>query len=292
MEPDEGDTTRDNRRRLGRELRRIRDLAGVSGRELAQLLDISQSKVSRIESGTALPTLPEVRAWAEAVDAPAQVRELLSALTEAAHTDIRSWRTELHDRPHLQNVIREVEATARTTRTFQQSVVPGLLQTAEYARQVFSMFQEVPYTKEGLAAALAGRLDRQARLYDEGRDFRFLITEGALRWRPGGPQLLAAQIDRVATLSTLSNVFVGVLPLSVPAKAPNSHGFTLYEPMDEEQDAFVNVEMIHANTNVYRPSDVELYRNRWNTLEETALHGDEARAFLYELALEMRREHG
>jgi len=170
--------------------------------------------------------------------------------------------------------------------------VPGLLQTAEYARKIFSMFQEVPYGKEELAAAVAGRLDRQLQLYDEDREFRFLITEAALRWRPDGPRLQAAQLDRVAALSTLSNVSVGVLPFAVPAKAPNSHSFTLYEPADEEQEPFVNVELIHANMNFHRPADVESYRKRWDTLEETALHGDEARHFLYLLSEELRKENG
>jgi transcriptional regulator with XRE-family HTH domain len=277
-----------SRQRLGKELRRIRDLAGMSGRELARRIDFSQSKVSRIEAGVVLPSLPQVRAWVEAVDASEEAREFMFALTEAAHTDVRSWRMELQDRPHLQNEIRGIECDTRTTFVFQMSVVPGLLQTAEYARQVFAMFDAVPYTPEKLAEAVAGRMDRQLLLYDESRDFRFLITEGALRWRPGGPALLAAQLDRISSLSTLSNVSIGLLPFSTRATVPNSHGFIIYESADDDQNDFVNIEMIHGNTDLHHPDDVEVYRRRWTKLEQIAIHGHEARRFLDDLRHEIR----
>ena len=84
-----------SRQRLADELRRVRSISGMSGRDLAQRIDISQSKVSRVESGVTVPSLPEVRAWAEAVDAPEDVREYLVALTEATHTNVLRWRTDL-----------------------------------------------------------------------------------------------------------------------------------------------------------------------------------------------------
>nr|WP_062341167.1 helix-turn-helix transcriptional regulator [Herbidospora sakaeratensis] len=278
------------RRRLGAELRRLRDLSGLSGRDLAQRLNISQSKVSRIESGAAVPTLPEVRKWAEEVNASEETAELLSALTDTAHTDVRSWKAELVDQPHLQGDVREAERAARRIFAFQSSVVPGLLQTAEYARRVFSMFQ-VPYTKEQAAAALAGRLDRQLILYDEGRSFHFLITEAALRWRPtGAAAIMAAQLDRISTLSTLSNVSIGVLPLDGEAGVPFSHAFTLFESADDETGEFVSIETVHANITAHRPSDVELYRSRWAMYREAALVEDDARRFLTGLVAQFQKE--
>ncbi|GGK79821.1 transcriptional regulator [Sphaerisporangium melleum] len=287
MVHDQMDGLDDGRRRLGAELRRLRDLAGLSGRDLAQRVRISQSKVSRIESGAVVPSLPEVHDWAEAVHASSEARDLLATLTEAAHTDIRSWKTELRDRPHLQHEIGATESAARCSFTFQPTIVPGLLQTAEYARRIFSMFQ-VPYSKEEAAAALAARLDRQLLLYDESRSFHFLITEAALRWRPGPRAMLAAQLDRISSVSTLGNVSIGVLPIDCESRAPNSHAFTIYEPADEESDDFVTVETIHSRVKAYHPSDVELYRSRWSIYGESALSGDDARRFLGELIAEFR----
>ncbi|WP_412515399.1 helix-turn-helix domain-containing protein [Actinomadura madurae] len=277
--------------RLGRELRHIRDLAGLTGRELARRIEISQSKVSRIEAGTTVPSLPEVRAWAEAVGASDGARERVLALTEAAHTDVRRWGAELKHRPHLQSEIGELEWTSRITRVFQPALVPGLLQTAEYSRLVFTMFDAVPYSRDKLAEALAARLDRQLLLYDEGRTFKFLITEGALRWCPGTPAVLATQLDRISSLSTLSNVSIGVLPFGVRATVPYSHSFIIYGPPDDDENDIVSIEMIHANTYLKGEMDVDTYRKRWDGLESLALQEDEARLFLNGLGRELRERN-
>jgi transcriptional regulator with XRE-family HTH domain len=278
----------DNRQRLAEELKRVRAISGLSGRDLAQRIDISQSKVSRIESGSAVPSLPEVRAWAGAAQVSDDVRDLLYALTEATHTNVLRWRAELPGRPHLHDQLEETERAARKLSIFQPSVVPGLLQTAGYSRRVFEMFEERPYAPEELAAAIAARLERQLLLFDDSRTFEFLITEGALRWRPGPLPLLIAQLDRVSTLSTLDNVEVGLLTQGSEALVPYSHAFTIFEPASTERDEFVNVEMVHGNLQVLVGADVAAYRRRWEALSRTAIFGAQARDFLRRLIDEMR----
>jgi transcriptional regulator with XRE-family HTH domain len=282
----------DRRSRLAAELRRARSMSGLSGRDLAQKIDISQSKISRIESGSTFPSLPEVRAWAEAVQAPDETYHRLMALTEEAHTAVARWRGELRSRPHLQDDIARIESRAARILTFQPSVVPGLLQTAEYARRLFEMFQEPAYEPDHVAAAVAARVERQLSLHDPTKTFDFLITEAALRWRPSTRPLLAAQTDKISTLSTLDNVAVGVLPLSGQAVAPYTHAFTVYEPASDGDEVVVNVEMIHANIQLSDVSDVGAFQRRWSTLHESALHGDEARSFLNGLITELRRSSG
>src|SRR2546430_15956476 len=83
---------RAKRLRLAAELRRLREMAGVSGRELAQRVNMSQSKVSRIESGATTPPIPAVAAWADAVGADAPTRARLTAMTEAGVTEGQAWR--------------------------------------------------------------------------------------------------------------------------------------------------------------------------------------------------------
>lgn len=272
------------RRRLAAELRQLRGLAGVSGRQLAQRIKISQSKVSRIESGTALPSLPETLAWADATKASAQAREQLANLTEAAFTEVNPWREALATRPHMQDETREREAKAQTIHTFHPAAVPGLLQTAEYARRVFSL-SEVSYAEEDLASAVAARLRRQLALYEEDRQFHFLISEGALRWRPGPARMLLAQVDRIASVSTLDNVSIGLILFSREMAACPSHGFTLY---DGGLDTYVGVETTHANLIVNHPDDVALYQRKWAMLSQTAIFQDEAREFLAGLSAEIR----
>jgi transcriptional regulator with XRE-family HTH domain len=277
------------RERLGVELRRARELAGLSGRQLAQRIGISQSKVSRAESGSALLSLPEAAAWASATGASNEVTDLLSALTEAVYTEVHNWGSLLEERPHIQGDIQGLESRARRVLTFSPSLVPGILQTAEYARRVFAMFQP-PYLEQDIPEVLAARLDRQLALFAGRQRFEFLITEAALRWRPGPPALLLAQLDRIASLSTLDNVSTGVIPLDVEAVAYTSHTFLLFEMAErEEGDATVLVETIHANLVVNDPQSIALYRTRWSLLEQMAISGDAARDFLTAIGSDIRK---
>jgi transcriptional regulator with XRE-family HTH domain len=279
----------DQRQRLGAQLRRVRELSGLSGRELAQRIGISQSKVSRAESGSALLSMPEVAAWASATQASPDVADHLSALTEAAYAEVHNWDSALRDRLHIQGDIQALEGRARQILTFQPSVVPGLLQTAEYARRVFAM---VParYPEGAIPAVVAARLDRQLALFAGEQRFEFLITEAALRWRSGPVALLCAQLDRIASLSTLDNVSVGVIPLSAEAVTNTSHGFALLEMAEHgEGDATVLVETIHANLVVSDLESITLYRARWSLLKQMAVYGDEARTFLAIVASGLRK---
>ncbi|MEV0308961.1 helix-turn-helix domain-containing protein [Nonomuraea fuscirosea] len=283
----EGGRGRSKRQRLAGELRRLRDLAGISGRDLAHRIGISQSKVSRIESGSVVPSLPEVTAWSEAVEAPTPTREFLADLTQAAFTEMHTWRAALQRQTHLQDEIREQEDQAHVVRVYQPTIVPGLLQTAEYARRVFSLF-DPPYSEGDLPMVVAARLQRQLALYDESRTFEFLITEAALRLRPGAPRLLLAQLDRVASLSTLENVRIGLIPQDGEALVCPSHGFTLYESDGSAGDSFVEVEVTHMRLTVRDADDIATYHRQWSVLTGMAIYDDAARQFLAKLSADIR----
>ncbi|QTR05402.1 helix-turn-helix transcriptional regulator [Saccharothrix algeriensis] len=286
---DESEPT--DREVLAAELRRVRDLAGVSGRELAQRIGISQSKVSRIESGTTVPTTREVKGWSTALEVSADMRDRLLALTEAVRTEVRPWGAVLRSKGHIQDDIRELEHLALKVRVYQPSVVPGLLQTAEYARTVFSLGGNAT-SEADLSAALMGRLRRQEVLFEEGRDFEFLITEAALRWRPGPPRLLLAQLDRIMSVGTLTNVSIGLIPHSAPAVTFYSHGFVIYDLADEDRSTEVAVETVHAKLAVREQEGLDLYEERWSALRRMALFGDAARGFLAALATGIRELGG
>lgn len=281
---DPGDA-RSDRQQLAAELRRSRDLAGVPGRELARQIGISQAKVSRIESGTAMPTLPEVAAWADAVGASTETRARLTTLTEAAFTEVRTWRSVLRSGAHLQDKIRSLEADAKRTQLYQPALVPGLLQTADYARRLMALVR-LPDSDDDLRSAVAARLDRQLVLYDETKRFEFLLTEAALRWRPGPVQLLLAQLDRIASVSTLGNVSIGFIPQEAEATTSPMHAFAIYE--GEDDTAMVHVETIHAALHANDPDDVALYRDRWERLRRMAVFDGDAQAFLNDLRSAVR----
>ncbi|MFE3056546.1 helix-turn-helix domain-containing protein [Nocardia sp. NPDC059239] len=268
------------RQQLGAELRRLRDMAGISGRELAKRVGISQSTLSRIEAGHVVPPLPQVLDWAKAVGAEPDSQDSLRTLTVAAHSpEVQDWAASLADRPHLQDDVRAFEEDAHVVRNFQPALVPGLLQTADYARRVFATF-DPPYAPDALAAALAARLDRQRVLYDPAKRFEFLITEAALRFRPGPHRVLLAQLDRIISIETLDTVSIGVIPQDIEASTTIPHGFVIYE---NEDHALASAEPIPGSMVTRGPELVDAHRRRWVALTRMAVFDTDARVFLAEL---------
>lgn len=273
----ESPESRVKRQRLAVELRRVREVAGVSGRRLADLIDISQSKVSRIESGSSLPSVPQVAAWVEAVGGSAETRARLTELTEAAFAEVQTWRSATPSREVLQGKIHASEASAHTVRVFQPFLVPGMLQTAEYARRVFSYYH-LPYDDNDLAKAVAGRMDRQLALYEEDRRFGFLITEAALRWRPGPARVIRGQLDRIASLATLGNVTIGLIPMDVVSNIVTPPGFDMLS--EDDGETIVTIETMHANLVVTDPDHTAEYETAWSTLGQLAVYDDDAAQLL------------
>lgn len=281
---------RTQRVRLGRELRRLRDLAGMSGDEMASVIHKGQATVSRIESGKAGIALPQVMAWADAVGASAETRQLLTALTEAALNEVETWRTRMAGEglPAMQAGQRELEAGAHTIRIFQNAIIPALLHTDEYARRVFAV-TDVLGTGD-YAAAAARRLERQQILLDPGHRFEFLMTEAAVRWKPGSPAVHAAQLSRVENLAALQNVTVGVLLQDAEWAGVAWTGFNIYEDRDDGQEPVVTIEVPHARLIATDPDDIAIYHTQLDLLRRAARWGDDAIAVLRSIAAEMRPE--
>ncbi|HYY78505.1 MAG TPA: DUF5753 domain-containing protein, partial [Actinomycetes bacterium] len=156
-------------------------------------------------------------------------------------------------------------------RTFQPTMVPGLLQIADYARRVMS--QGNPSEQADIAQAVAQRLERQTILYDESKAFEFIITEAALRWRPGPPRLMRAQYDRLVSVASLPNVELGIIPLEIEAPDAYLHPFVIFELGD---DPLVTVETLSAQMQVNDPQEVAVYRRTLDRYRRAALWADKA----------------
>lgn len=278
--------SRARRLRLGAELRHVRDLAGKSGREMASAIGTGQATVSRIESGQAVPSLPQVQAWCDAAGASAEARARLAELTEAALNEVESYRdVAASGLAPLQQDVRELEATTRVMRFFANSYVPGLLQTPEYARQVMTLAAPVP--PSDLDAAVMARMQRQAILADPEREFEFILTEAALRWMPaaGRAGMLAVQADRISAMSRLATITVGVILEGTPMHALPLSPFVLYDERDAGLQPFATVELAHNAVFAADPADVKIYRERLAALRGDALLGEDARAAIEALRL-------
>lgn len=269
---------RERRAALGAELKRLRELNGVSGRMVAKALGVSQSAVSRKEAGGAPLSLPEVTAWADAIHASEEDRGRLLWMAEQAVTEtipLESWRAEAGT-AGIQHEIGVLERASRFIANFQPDIVPGLLQTGEYARRVLA----AAGNPDPAEAALR-RLDRQAVLHDLSHRLEFIITEAALRWRTGPPDILVPQLDRIASLATLGNLTVEVIPLDADWRTPPPYPFVLYEDRDDGAQPIAVAELPDQRIET---TNIEPYRRELDMLRRSALSGDDAIAFIRGLA--------
>ncbi len=164
----------------------------------------------------------------------------------------------------------ELEHQATTLRYFSPVVLPGLLQTAEYMRRVFSL--ELSGTE--LARTITARQERQQILYDATRSFTFIITETALRWGFCPASVMAAQASHIASLATLANVEIGVIPLGAPAGDIPLHGYQIFD------NHLASIELEHAVVTVTDPRDIATYLRLFTTMTQAAELGQAARSRL------------
>lgn len=267
----------DARQALGWRLRDLRRDAGWTGRQLADRLDWPASKISKLENGRQAPTEADITAWATATGAADQTASLLASLRtlEIQHAE---WQRQLRaGLSHHQQQVGAIDAASTLIRAFESTYIPGLLQTAEYARARYYQSALVfgPELTFDIDEAVRARLQRQELLYRRDKRFCFVITEAALRYRLCPREVMLAQLDRLVALSALRNVRLGVIAFdtSSPLAVAPAHGFWLH-------DDRVLVETISAELHLTQPRELELYANVFDKLAAAARYGTEARALI------------
>jgi transcriptional regulator with XRE-family HTH domain len=259
---------------LGKRLRELRELAGLNGKQLAELLAWPPSKVSKIELGRQTPTDDDLRAWTDATDSDSAIEGLLASLhtLEVQHAEWkRLLRAGLHSH---QTELAQKDGETRRYRVFESTFIPGLLQTPEYARSRFARAVVVHKTPNDISDAVSARMRRQEILYRPDRRFHFVLTEAALRYRLCPIDTMIAQLDRLVSLTALRNVKLGIIGFSTSYVSDPRHGFWL---LDDEK---VRVETYSAELNLQQPPEIELYAGIFEQLAAVASYGSEARAIL------------
>jgi transcriptional regulator with XRE-family HTH domain len=262
------------RQALGLRLRELRRHSGLTGRELAGQLGWPASKISKLENGRQTPTDGDLRAWANATGAEKVVVELVASLhtLESQHAE---WRRQLRGglRSHQVELARLDEKT-KLFRAFEPTFVPGLLQTAEYARARFAQSIRVLKVPNDVDEAVRVRVQRQEILYRSDKRFHFLLTEAVLRYRLCPVEVMIAQLDRLVALSAMRNVRLGIIPFETPYSVAPAHGFWL---LDED---LVIVETFSAELNLAQPPEIALYSAIFDRLAAIASYGRDARAVI------------
>lgn len=255
---------------LGARLRELRTEAGLDGKTLAEMLGWQRSKISRLELGKQTATAADLETWATAVGAPGEAADLTSRL-RGLESSARSWRRQLTagHRPVQDRYVVEYQRTT-TLRGYEATVIPGLFQTADYARHLLIQNADLMDSPRDTDAAVQARMRRQGALYEAGKLFRILIWEGALHALICPPTVMADQLDRLVGLIGMSTVELGIVPLGAPLGLTPKHGFWIF---DEQR---VIVETINTELQYEDPRDVALYRRVWDSLDAAAVYGPQA----------------
>ncbi|MGH3670766.1 MAG: helix-turn-helix domain-containing protein [Pseudonocardiaceae bacterium] len=246
-------------------LRRLRQQAGLSGIEAARRAGLSQSTVSRLETGRRAPTVEEVTALCKAYRAPAELRAALQATARDLREGTTSARIVLQRPREMQERIARIEQSSTLIRSFQPAMIVGLTQTLDYAQAMMSG----RVSGETLEQLIQSRRERQT-ILDTDRQLALVHTEGALRWHIGSPTIMAAQLDYLAALTRRPNLRLGVIPWNRPLTMPARHAFHLYDT----HTVIVGTES--GTAFITDPVEVGAYDHRFKEFEANAMFGDQA----------------
>jgi transcriptional regulator with XRE-family HTH domain len=283
MTPSLPQSRRARRARLGAELRRLRQLSGVSGQAVADALEVNRATVSRVEAGERPLSMPDLANWARVLGASGDDLSRLEWLAEQALTDaipIPELQAALGEAGIQADIGNRLEQTSRLIVSYCTGRLTGLLQTPEYARRVYSLL----VTPDEIGAAVVERMNRQQILGDRDRRLEFILTEASLRWRTGAADFLLPQLDRLIMLASLPNVFLYVIPSDASMRTTPGVEFTLYDERDGDEGPLVALELPH---DYIETEKVQPYRDKAELLRQSALSGDEAIAFIRDMARQL-----
>lgn len=269
---------------FGERLRALRVAAGFeTGKEFAERLGWVAPKVSRIENGNQLPADADVVMWLSVVAATDDVAtEIRDTLRELRLTRA-SWKRRLRTgHASVQQSILDLERNARRIVMVDLYIVPGLVQTAEYARSVFAKFADLHQSPRDAEAAVRERMKRQEVLYDPNKQIELLMAETALRYPACPPATMRGQLDRLTSLTGLDNIRLGVIPLDAELPLIPMSGFRM---IDDQ----VFVEIHHTEVTTKDAEDSALYNRIVDALWTVAVEGDEARGVLTRIAAGLGR---
>jgi transcriptional regulator with XRE-family HTH domain len=264
------------RRRLGTRLRAFRLASGRTGQQLADALSWSQSKISKLETGNAGATLADVQAYLVSLGVGRHDTTETLRLFEDITAEITSWRVLLRSGiAGGQQDVAEIEKNTAVVRHLEAALVPGLLQTAEYARL---MLTGGPSPADDVAAGVAARLSRQEVLYESDKHFSFLLMESALTRRVCDGKTMAIQIERVAQVATLANVDIHIIPADRRLPTVPLHNFRVFD------DDLVVIELETNTVSLRAADDIAYYVRLYESLLTVADQGQAVRSKLTHLA--------
>jgi hypothetical protein len=265
------------RRRLGQELRRLRELKGMTAEEVAERLLVSQSKISRLD-------VRDLCGVYEVEDH----RIVDSLMQMAKDSRQQGWWHSFGDIPY--SVYIGLETDAASLRVYDPQVVPGLLQTRQYAEALIA--GALPETAAvDIEKRVQVRLRRQERITAPENPLRLwtVMDEAALRRVVGNRSLMRDQLEHLVEESQLPHVTVQVIPFDMGAHPGLNGQYAILEFPDAADSSVVYIEGVTSDLYLEKANDVQKYSVMYEHLRAQALNPDQSRQFIADIAKEYAR---
>jgi transcriptional regulator with XRE-family HTH domain len=274
------------RRRLALELRRLREAAKLTCEEVAEHLECSASKISRVETGRVSVSPRDVRDMLDLYGVPVDQRAGLVQLARDSRQ--KGWWHAYSDaiQPQFATYL-GLESAASEIRIYEVSLIPGLLQTEDYARVVISA---------GMMGSANDDIDRRVELQmarqpaltrDDPPRLWAVLDEAALRRRVGGAGLMRLQLEHVLGLAALPNVAVQVIPFGGGAHPAMGRPFVILVFPERVDTDVVYLEDLTSSLYLEDLDEVDRYNVFFNHLRATALSFDDSAALITSVLKEM-----
>jgi transcriptional regulator with XRE-family HTH domain len=272
------------RRRLAAELRKLREQSGLGVTDVAKRLDWQASRISRIENRQSSISGPDLRKLLDLYEVEDQ--EYRAYLAEIARRlNERGWWQKYSGEivgTGLADLI-SLEEGARTIRTYEQELMPGLLQTPEYAQAVFRVGWPLN-TADQVKRKVEIRIERQQVLTRPDPPpprFSAVLGEGALRRPVGGREVMLRQLEHLMQLpQDLANVTIQVLPFDTGVHPAMVGPFSMMTFPDPDDLGVVNLESAAGVLFLEEAAEIRIYDEIWSTLQARALSPDDSMTFL------------
>ncbi|MFJ3672177.1 helix-turn-helix domain-containing protein [Streptomyces sp. NPDC090106] len=275
------------RRRLGQELRRLRELKGMTAEEVAERLLVSQSKISRLENGRRSISQRDVRDLCGVYEVEDH-RIVDSLMQMAKDSRQQGWWHAFGDVPY--SVYIGLETDAASLRIYDPQVVPGLLQTRQYAETLIAgALPETPPAE--IEKRVQVRMRRQERIAAEENPLRLwtVMDEAALRRMVGNRSMMRDQLEHLVEQSQLPHVTMQVIPFEMGAHPGINGQYAILEFPDAADSSVVYIEGVTSDLYLEKPNDVQKYSVMYEHLRAQALNVDQSRQFIADVAKDYAR---
>ena len=263
------------RRELGALLKALRSAKGWTAEQVADRLLVSTSKVSRLETGQRGASTRDINDLCDLYEVDDEQRQHLLEL--ASEGKQRAWWQPLA-LPYSTYV--GLEAEAKFISDYGLGIMPGLLQTADYARAVVRA--AVPkWVPEVVEQRVQGRMTRQQRLHSgNAPHFEAVVDESVLHRVVGSPAIMQGQLERLLELSNRPNVTLRVIPYEAGALPAGNNKFIILGFALPTVPDVVFIEGLTGDLYLEDPRDVEIYNLTFRTLVQLAASPDETREII------------